>query len=117
MPVGADTIRPHSTFRGSPGDGPTRPGRRFWCQKWRENHQGLRALDPGAHGGGELYGQGKNRAGIAARFLGGFVTGAAAPRVARIEITLQALGAAALYRLGPPGRRRCLASEKLWWLW
>ena len=46
MPVGADTIRPHSTFRGSPGDGPARPGRRFWCQKRRENHQGLRALDP-----------------------------------------------------------------------
>ena len=39
------------------------------------------------------------------------VTGAAAPRAARIAVTLQALQRAALYRLGPPGRRRCLASE------
>jgi len=37
--------------------------------------------------------------------------------VARIGITLQALIVAALYWLGPPGRRRCLASEKLWRLW
>ena len=35
----------------------------------------------------------------------------AAPRAARIGITRQALTAAALYRLGPPGRRRCHASE------
>ena len=41
----------------------------------------------------------------------------AAPWVARIAVTLQALGAGALYQLGPPGRRRCLASEKLWRLW
>src|SRR5699024_7858100 len=43
----------------------------------------------------------------------------AAPRVARIGITLQALKVAALYPLGPPGRRRCLASEipgRLLWL-
>ena len=44
-------------------------------------------------------------------------TGAAAPRAARIGITLQALNVVALYQLGPPGRRRCHASEKLWWLW
>ena len=47
----------------------------------------------------------------------GFVTGAAAPRAARIGITRQALTAAALYRLGPPGRRRCHAAERSWWLW
>ena len=35
----------------------------------------------------------------------------AAPRAARIGITLQALKTAALYQLGPPGRRRCCASE------
>ena len=39
---------------------------------------------------------------------------AAAPRAARIGITLQALKAAALYQLGPPGRRRCHASEIPW---
>ena len=73
----------------------------------------------GVHGGGGLYGQGKDRACIAARSIGGYVTGAAAPRVARIGITLQALKVAALYPLGPPGRRRCLASEipgRLLWL-
>ncbi len=37
--------------------------------------------------------------------------GAAAPWVARIGVTLQALRAAALYRLGPPGRHWCHASE------
>ena len=43
----------------------------------------------------------------------------AAPRVARIGIAPQALKVAALYPLGPPGRRRCLASEipgRLLWL-
>ena len=43
-----------------------------------------------------------------------YVTGAAAPRAARIGITLQALWVVALYRLGPPGRRRCHATEILW---
>ena len=43
-----------------------------------------------------------------------YVTGAAAPRVARIGITLQALGVAALYQVRPPGRRRCHAAEILW---
>ena len=38
----------------------------------------------------------------------------AAPRAARIGITRQALTAAALYRLGPPGRRRCHTPEILW---
>ena len=41
----------------------------------------------------------------------GFVTGAAAPWAARIGITPQALKVVALYRLGPPGRRRCHAAE------
>ena len=41
----------------------------------------------------------------------GFVTGAAAPRAARIGITRQALTAATLYRVRPPGRRRCYDSE------
>ena len=45
------------------------------------------------------------------------VTGAAAPRVARIGITLQALWVAALYRLGPSGRRRCHASDRPGQLW
>ena len=39
------------------------------------------------------------------------VTGAAAPRAARIAVTPQALRAAALYRLRPPGRHRCHAPE------
>ena len=65
----------------------------------------------GAHGGGALYGQGRDRARIDARFPGSFLTGAAAPRAARIGIAPQTLKAAALYRLGPPGRRRCHASE------
>ena len=41
----------------------------------------------------------------------------AAPRAARIGITRQALTAAALYRLGPPGRRWCHAAERSWRLW
>ena len=115
--VGADIIRP-LVYRGFPG-GAGLPGRgaAFDVKSGGKTTRACGPWTQGAHGGGELYGQGKNRAGIAARFLGGFVTGAAAPRVARIRITLQAPGAAALYRLGPPGRRRCLASEKLWWLW
>src|SRR5699024_10427326 len=71
----------------------------------------------GAVGGGGLCGQGKDRACIAALPIGTYDTGAAAPWEARIGITLQALIVAALYQLGPPGRRRCLASEKLWRLW
>ena len=39
----------------------------------------------GVHGGGKLYRQSKNRACIHARFLFGFVTGAAAPWAARID--------------------------------
>ena len=39
------------------------------------------------------------------------------PGAARIGITPQALIAAALYRPGPPGRRRCHAAEKPWRLW
>ena len=46
-----------------------------------------------------------------------YVTGAAAPRVARIGITLQALGVAALYQVRPPGRHRCHAAEIPWRLW
>ena len=65
----------------------------------------------GAHGGGGLYGQGKDQPRIAACFPGTHVTGAAAPWAARIGITPQALTAAALYQLGPPGRHRCHAAE------
>ena len=71
-------------------------------------------LDPpstGAYGGGGLYKQGKDRARVAARFPGNDVTGAAAPWAARIGITLQALEVVSLYLPGPPGRRRCHASE------
>ena len=71
----------------------------------------------GAHGGGGLCLACKNRACIAARSMGDYVTGAAAPRVARIAVTLQALQRAALYQLGPPGRRRYHASEIPWCLW
>ena len=46
-----------------------------------------------------------------------YVTGAAAPGAARIGITPQALMIVALYRLGPPGRRRCHAAENPWRLW
>ena len=70
----------------------------------------------GAHGGGGLYRQGKDQPRIAACFPGTHVTGAAAPRAARIGITLQALMAAALYRPGPPGRRWCHAAEIPWYL-
>ena len=41
----------------------------------------------------------------------------AAPWEARIGIAPQALISAALYRHGPPGRRRRLAAEILWRLW
>ena len=71
----------------------------------------------GAHGGGGLYRQGKDQPRIATCFPGTHVTGAAAPGAARIGITPQALMAAALYRPGPPGRRRCHAAEKPWRLW
>ena len=81
----------------------------------RRRPRRLRPRPPstGAVGGGGLYGQGKDRAGIAARSIGSRVTGAAAPWVARIGITPQALMTAVLYRPGPPGRRRCHASEIL----
>ena len=124
--------------------------RRLRMDFHRRRPRRLRPRPPstGAHGGGRMYGQGKDRAGIAARFVGtscgslaspqaaklvpstvpplptepaslGFgggpvmiiSPGAAAPWVARIGVTLQALRAAALYRLGPPGRRWCHASE------
>ena len=65
----------------------------------------------GAHGGGGLYGQGIDQPRIAARPIGTYVTGAAAPRVARIGVALQALEMVALYQVRPPGRRRCHASE------
>ena len=73
----------------------------------------------GAHGGGALCLVCKDQPRIAARFIDSHVTGAAAPRVARIGVTLQALRAAALYWLGPPGRRRYHAAEipgRLLWL-
>ena len=79
----------------------------------RRRPRRLRPRPPstGAHGGGGLYGQGKDRACIAALPIGTYDTGAAAPWEARIGITLQALKTAALYWLGPPGRRRCHVSE------
>ena len=73
----------------------------------------------GVHGSGGLRLACKDQPRIAARSLGASVTGAAAPRAARIGVTLQALGAATLCQLGPPGRRRCRASEipgRLMWL-
>ena len=69
---------------------------------------------PGAHGGGGLYGQGKDQPCIAARFPGCVGRGAAAPWEARIGITLQALRVTALYRLGPPGRRRNVTCRTAW---
>ena len=69
--------------------------------------QPLAALPP--------YGCGVPLAGTSLGFGGGpvftCVTGAAAPRAARIAVTPQALRAAALYRLRPPGRHRCHAPE------
>ena len=66
----------------------------------------------GAHGGGALCPARRDRACIAARLIGTYATGAAAPRAARIGVTLQALEVVALYRSGPPGRRRCHAPER-----
>ena len=79
----------------------------------RRRPRRLRPRPPstGAHGGGGLYGQGKDQPRIDASFPDTHVTGAAAPWAARIGITPQALTAAALYRLGPPGRHRCHAAE------
>ena len=96
---------------GLPGRGP-----HFFPKKWGER-RGRGECPPappstGVHGGGGLYWACKNRVGIAARFPGNDATGAAAPRVARIGATLQALEVVALYQLGPPGRRRCHASER-----
>ena len=86
----------------------------FFPKKWGKRRAGGSAPwtpQTGARGGGGLYGQGKDQPRIAARFPGTYVTGAAVLRVARIGITPQALTAAALYRLGPPGRHRCHAAE------
>ena len=98
---------------------PTRPGHRFLSERkrWERKGRGCAPGVPqtGAHGGGWLYRQGKNRACIAARFMGSHVSGAVAPWVARIAVTPQALGTCALYRVRPPGRRRCHAPEKSWW--
>ena len=106
---------------GSPRGARLRGGRpHFFPKKWGKRRgwgSAPGAPSTEAHGGGGLYGQGKDRARIAASFSGSFVTGAAAPWVARIGITLQALMAVTLYRPGPPGRRRCHATEKLWRLW
>ena len=46
-PRGARRLGAPSTCRGAPGGAPARRAHRFWCQKRWENHQGLRALDPG----------------------------------------------------------------------
>ena len=68
----------------------------------------------GAHGGGALCLVCKDQPRIAARFIDSHVTGAAAPWEARIGITLQALRVTALYRLGPPGRRRNVTCRTAW---
>ena len=99
-----------------PGDAPARAracpaGAPLLLSKAVGKPPGPAGPGPGAHGGGGLYGQGVNRPRIAACFLGAHATGAAAPRAARIAVTPQALRAAALYRLRPPGRHRCHAPE------
>ena len=117
LSVGRDDSARRSITGGSPRGTRLRGGRpHFFPKKWGERRGRGDVFPPappktGAHGGGGLYGQGKDRAGIAARFPGCVGKGAAAPRVARIGITLQALKVVALYQLGPPGRRRCHASE------
>ena len=118
QPVGRDDLGAPSACRDAPGGGPARPGHRFLSERKRWERKG-RGCTPGvpqtgAHGGGWLYGQGKNLACIAARFMGSHVSGAVAPWVARIAVTPQALGTCALYRVRPPGRRLCYASEKAW---
>ncbi len=120
-PWSGPSTRPISSWgnnlpMGDPPRGRLRGGRpHFFPKKWGERRAGgLRPPWPpstGAVGGGALYRQGRNRACINARFLFGFEAGAAAPWAARIGITLQTLWVAALYRPGPPGRRRCLAAE------
>ena len=85
----------------------------------RRRPRRLRPRPPstGAVGGGELYKQGRGQACFAARFPGGSVTGAAAPWVARIGVTLQALEVVALYQVRPPGRRWYHAAERPGQLW
>ena len=97
---------------------PTRPGHRFLSERKRWERKG-RGCAPGVPPNGGSWRRlavrtGQNRACIAARFMGSHVSGAVAPWVARIAVTPQALGTCALYRVRPPGRRRCYASEKAW---
>ena len=117
-PWGATTSARHPPAGMPPGAGLPGRGTAFFPKEsgGKERAGGVPPASPqtGAHGGGWLYGQGKNRACIAARFMGSHVSGAVAPWVARIAVTPQALGTCALYRVRPPGRRRCYASEKAW---
>ena len=117
-PWGATTSARHPPAGMPPGAGLPGRGTAFFPKEsgGKERAGGVPPASPqtGAHGGGWLYGQGKNRACIAARFMGSHVSGAVAPWVARIAVTPQALGTCALYRVRPPGRRRCHAPEKAW---
>ena len=115
--VGRGILDAPFVFRDPPGERACPARAPLLMSKAAGKPLGPAGPGPGVHGGGGLYGQGRDRVGIAARSIGTYATGAAAPRAARIGITLQALNVVALYQLGPPGRRRCHASEKLWWLW
>ena len=99
-----------------PQGGPTRPGPPFLPEEMggKKGRGASPALDPPVRGlmaAVRCTRLAKIDLALPARFTGTYGTGAAAPRVARIGVTRQALMASALYRLGPPGRRRCLASE------
>ena len=102
--------------------GPARPGHRFLSQRKRWERKG-RGCAPGTPQKRGLMaavgctGRAKTGRALPPALLTLLYTGAAAPRAARIGITLQAQKTAALYRLGPPGRRRCYASEISWWSW
>ena len=117
--VGRGILDAPLAYRGAPLAGRACPAGAPISSQRNGGKEGAGGVPPappstGAHGGGGLYGQGKDRACIAARSLGIYDTGAAAPWVARIGITPQALKVGALYQLGPPGRRRCYASEMPW---
>ena len=118
QPVGRDDLGAPSACRDAPGGGPARPGHRFLSERKRWERKG-RGCAPGVPPNGGSWRRlavrtGQNRACIAARFMGSHVSGAVAPWVARIAVTPQALGTCPLYRVRPPGRRRCHASEKAW---
>ena len=116
-PVGRGILDAPLVYRGAPSrGGPARPGPPFLPEEMggKKGRGASPTLAPPVRGfmAAESCTD-KTRTGRASTpgsFLC-FVTGAAAPRVARVGVTLQALKVAALYRLGPPGRRRCCAAE------